>query len=82
MTPAPPGGFTALVTTVTITPAGGVVGPVTVDGAQVTVHVPAGAFPEDVQLTITAPHLPAITPMPPTLENGWTKHDGFADWNP
>src|ERR1700733_13842623 len=30
-TPAPPGGFTEVVTTVTITPAGGVVGPVTVD---------------------------------------------------
>jgi hypothetical protein len=63
-TPAPPGGFTEVVTTVTITPAGGVVGPVTVDGAQVTVDVPPGAFPVDVQLTITEPHLPAITPTP------------------
>ena len=63
-TPAPPGGFTEVVTTVTITPAGGVVGPVTVDGARVTVYVPAGAFPADVKLTITEPHLPAITPTP------------------
>ena len=62
-TPTPPGGFTAVITTVTITPAGGVVGPVTVDGIPVTVHVPAGAFPSDVQITITAPHLAAITPM-------------------
>jgi hypothetical protein len=63
-TPTPPGGFTAVVTTVTITPAGGIVGPVTVDGASVAVHVPAGAFPSDVQVTITEPHLAAIMPMP------------------
>jgi hypothetical protein len=63
-TPTPPGGFTFVLTTVTITPAGGVVGPVTVDGTPVTVHVPAGAFPSDVQITITAPDLAEITPMP------------------
>ena len=60
----PPGGFTALVTTVTITPAGGVIGPLMVDGAEVTIHVPAAAFPEDVQVTVTAPDLSGITPTP------------------
>jgi hypothetical protein len=60
-TPAPPGGFTAVVTTVTIGPAGGVV-PVTIDGVHITVDIPAGAFPSDVQLTVTAPDLGAITP--------------------
>jgi hypothetical protein len=63
-TPAPPGGFSAVVTTMTITPAGGTVGPVTVNGVRLAVHVPAGAFPDDVLLTITAPDLAAITPMP------------------
>jgi hypothetical protein len=63
-TPAPPGGFTAVVTTQTITPAGGTVGPLMVAGAEVTIHVPAGAFPEDVQLTVTAPDLSDIPPTP------------------
>jgi len=53
-TPAPPGGFSAVVTTQTITPAGGTVGPLLVAGAEVTIHVPPGAFPADVQLTVTA----------------------------
>jgi hypothetical protein len=63
-TPMPPGGFTAVVTSMPITPAGGTVGPVTVDGASVGVHVPAGAFSQDVLLTITAPDLAAIKAMP------------------
>jgi hypothetical protein len=62
--PLPPGGFSAVVTTQTITPAGGTVGPVTVAGASVTVHVPAGAFPSDVQIVITAPDLAAVPPSP------------------
>ena len=62
-TPQPPGGFTTVVTTVPIGPAGGVVGPVLVNGAEVTVDVPAGAFAEDVQITITMPDLGAIPPM-------------------
>lgn len=59
-TPLPPGGFSTVVTTQTVTPAGGTVGPVNVAGAMVTVHVPAGAFPGDVQITLTAPDLDAI----------------------
>lgn len=65
--PAPPvspapGGFTAVVTTVTVGPAGGTIGPVDVDGTSTTVTVPAGAFPTTVTVTITAPDLAAITP--------------------
>jgi len=63
-TPAPPGGFSAVVTTQTITPAGGTVGPLLVAGAEVTIHVPPGAFPADVQLTVTAPNLGDIPPTP------------------
>ena len=63
-TPLPPGGFSTVVTNQTITPAGGTVGPVTVAGAGVTVHVPAGAFPADVQIVITAPDLAAVPTAP------------------
>lgn len=63
-TPLPPGGFSTVVTTQTITPAGGTVGPVTVAGAGVTVHIPAGAFPSDMQVVITAPDLAAVPPAP------------------
>ena len=63
-TPLPPGGFSMVVTDQTITPAGGTVGPVDVAGAEVTVHIPAGAFPADVQIIITAPDLAAIPPAP------------------
>lgn len=59
--PAPPG-FSAVVTSVTIGPAGGTVGPVVVDGADVTLTVPAGAFPSPVQITITAGDLGTLTP--------------------
>jgi len=61
--PAPgvvPGGFTTVVTSVTIGPTGGTIGPVTVDGAAVTLAIPAGAFPASVQITVTAPDLAAI----------------------
>lgn len=57
-TPAP-GGFTTVVTTVTIGPAGGTIGPVAVD-ADVTVKVPAGAFATPMQVTLTAPVLSEI----------------------
>jgi len=59
-TPLPPGGFGAIVTCQTVTPAGGAIGPVGVAGAVVTVHIPAGAFPADVQICLTAPDLAAI----------------------
>jgi hypothetical protein len=62
--PLPPGGFSAVVTSETIGPAGGTIGPVDVDGALVTVHIPAGAFPMDVQIVITAPDLGAVPPSP------------------
>jgi hypothetical protein len=62
-TPAPPGGFTTIVTTVTVGPAGATIGPLTVDGAALTIVVPAGAFAADVQLTVTAPDLAAIPPQ-------------------
>jgi hypothetical protein len=60
-TPAPPGGFTAVVTTVTIGPAGGTIGPVSVDGTDLTVRIPAGTFPLPATVTVTAPDLSTIT---------------------
>lgn len=62
--PAPPGGFTTVVTTETICQQGGTIGPVPVSGGNVTVVVPAGAFAECVTITITAPDLSTITPQP------------------
>jgi len=58
--PKVPGGHCVVVTSQTITPAGGTIGPVTIDGASVTLIVPAGAFPVPVQITLTAPNLCAI----------------------
>jgi hypothetical protein len=64
VTPPPaPGGFTAVVTTVTIGPAGGAIGPVTVDGFTLDITIPANTFPEDVQITVTAPDLTTIPPQ-------------------
>ena len=57
---APPGGFSGVVTSQTITPAGGTIGPLTVDGACVTLVIPPRAFPVSVQITITAPDLSAV----------------------
>jgi hypothetical protein len=62
-TPLPPGGFSTVITSVTISPAGGTVGPFTVDGCTVTTTVPAGAFAMSVQITLTAPDLAAIPPQ-------------------
>jgi hypothetical protein len=59
-----PGGYTSVVTSVSIGPGGGTVGPAPCDGALVTVSVPAGAFTTTVQITITCPSLSAITPIP------------------
>ncbi|HEX4090261.1 MAG TPA: hypothetical protein VHZ33_16230 [Trebonia sp.] len=61
--PSPPGGFSNVVTTVTICQNGGAIGPDPVDQSQLTVFVPAGAFPTCVQITVTAPDLADITPM-------------------
>src|ERR1039457_5792082 len=58
--PAVPGGYSAVLTSQTIGPAGGKVGPVSVDGITTTLTIPAGAFPVEVQITLTAPDLAAI----------------------
>jgi hypothetical protein len=60
--PAPPvpGGYTVVVTSQTIGPAGGTIGPVDVGGIPTTLTIPAGAFPVPVQITLTAPDLAAI----------------------
>lgn len=57
---SPPGGFSDVITSQTITPAGGTIGPIVVDGAIITLVIPAGAFPVSVQITITAPNLFAV----------------------
>jgi hypothetical protein len=62
-TPAPEGGFTTIVTTVTIGPEGGTIGPIAVDGVELTITVPDGAFASPVQITVTAPDLATIPPM-------------------
>jgi hypothetical protein len=58
--PPAPGGFSVVVTSQTIGPAGGTIGPVDVDGISVTLTVPPGAFPSPVQITVTAPSLAAV----------------------
>jgi hypothetical protein len=52
--PPPQGlpGFTTVVTSVTVCPEGGVVGPATIDGASVELVVPDGAFSGCVQVTM------------------------------
>jgi hypothetical protein len=59
-----PGGFTAVVTTATIGPGGGTVGPAPCDGGTITVTIPAGAVAGTVQVTIVCPDLAMITPLP------------------
>jgi hypothetical protein len=58
--PPVPGGYFVVVTSVTVGPKGGKIGPVKVHGARVTLIVPAGAFPGKVQITLTAPSLTGI----------------------
>ena len=62
--PPPPSlpGFTTVITSVTIGPAGGTIGPVASDGAEFTLTIPAGAFPEDVQITLLAGDLALLGP--------------------
>lgn len=56
-----PGGFVTVVTTEAIGPSGGTIGPVaTGDGMTVTLHVPPGAFPFFVTITLTSPNTVAI----------------------
>jgi hypothetical protein len=52
--PPPLPGFSTVLTSLTVGPAGGTIGPVSSDGATFTLTVPAGAFPTDVQITLTA----------------------------
>ena len=59
--PTVPGGHCVVVTSQTITPAGGTIGPVTIDGASVTLIVPAGAFPVPAEITLTALNLCGIS---------------------
>jgi hypothetical protein len=58
--PPVPGGFFAVVTSVTIGPAGGTIGPVRIGEVLVRVRVPRGAFPVPVQITLTAPSVAGI----------------------
>jgi len=58
--PPAPGGYQSVVASTTIGPAGGVVGPLEVDGCRVALRVPAGTFTTDVQVTITAPSVSGI----------------------
>ena len=53
--PPAPGGYTAVVTSQTIGPDGGVIGPVRVGACSVALTVPRGTFKSQVQITITAP---------------------------
>ncbi len=53
--PNAPGGFRAVVTSVTIGPGGGVIGPVRIDGLLVALTIPPGTFTTPVQITLTAP---------------------------
>jgi hypothetical protein len=49
-----------VLTSVTVGPAGGTLPPVTSNGATFTLTVPPGAFPADVQITLTSGDLAAI----------------------
>jgi len=59
--PSVPGGYSAVVTSQTIGPAGGKIGPLSVDGITTALTVPFGAFPASVQITLTAPNLAAVS---------------------
>ncbi len=58
--PNAPGGYGAVVTSVTIGPAGGVIGPVRAGACEVVLTVPPGTFTTQVQITITAPGVRGI----------------------
>jgi hypothetical protein len=54
--PGPPGGYECIVTSETISPSGGIVGPLQVGTILVTLTIPPGAFSEPAQVTITEPY--------------------------
>lgn len=62
--PPPPSlpGFTSVITSVSIGPAGGTIGPVSCDGATFVLTVPPGAFPTTVQITLTCGDLAVLAP--------------------
>jgi hypothetical protein len=60
-----PGGYTSVITSVPIGPAGGTIGPLTVDGATVTLTVPAGAFSTQVLITVTQADLSGLAARMP-----------------
>jgi hypothetical protein len=58
--PPAPGGYQVVVATETIGPAGGIIGPVEVDGCKVALTVPPGTFKTQVQVSITAPSVSGV----------------------
>ena len=58
--PPAPGGFIAVVTSQTVGPGGGVIGPVGVGACRVALTVPPGTFKTQVQITLTAPSVQGI----------------------
>jgi hypothetical protein len=60
-----PGGYTSVITSVPIGPAGGTIGPLTVNGAMVTITIPAGAFSTTVLITVTQADLGGLTAAMP-----------------
>lgn len=58
--PPAPGGYTAVVTSVTAGPAGAQVGPVVVDGCHAILTIPPGTFKTPVQVSITAPTVQGV----------------------
>lgn len=63
--PPPPSrpGFTSVITSVTIGPAGGIVGPVACNGGSQLLTIPPGAFPTSVQITLTCGNLALLGPF-------------------
>jgi hypothetical protein len=58
------GGFTTILTTITVGPAGGSTGPIKADGFSLNVVIPPGTFATPVQLTVAAPTLSTIPAQP------------------
>ena len=59
--PAPvPGGYFRVVTSQTIGPSGGIIGPLRVDSLEVLLRIPRGDFRRAVQITITEPNVRAL----------------------